>query len=72
VDLTICKTEVSAEKTSTKVTPGIVVGVFPEGILIEDGKGETLITAVKVAGKKEMPARDFANGYHVQVGDRFF
>ncbi len=71
VDLTIRRTEISAESTSAKVAPGTIVALFPEGILVEDGRGETLITSVKPSGKREMPAKDFANGYRVRVGDRF-
>ncbi|MFH1549297.1 MAG: methionyl-tRNA formyltransferase [Planctomycetota bacterium] len=71
VDLIISRTKISAEGTSAKVAPGTIIALFPEGILVEDGRGETLITSVKPSGKKEMPAKDFANGYRVRVGDRF-
>ena len=71
VDLTVCRTGIPAQTTSSEAAPGTIISITHEGILVRDACSEIFITAVKAAGKKEVPARDFANGCRVKAGDRF-
>ena len=52
-------------------TPGEVVRADADGVLVAAGEGAVLIERLKPAGKREMPAADFVNGYRVAPGDRF-
>jgi len=51
--------------------PGEVVEVSPEAIVVQTGRGSLSILALKPAGKRELAAAEFVNGYHVGPGDRF-
>jgi methionyl-tRNA formyltransferase len=56
---------------SSKTQPGQIVKIAKAGISVATGGNDVLITTVKPAGKKEMPAYDFANGYRLSTGDLF-
>jgi methionyl-tRNA formyltransferase len=51
--------------------PGTVVAAVREGLLVAAGGGAVRVTELQPEGKRPMAARDFANGYRVQAGDRF-
>jgi methionyl-tRNA formyltransferase len=51
--------------------PGEVVAVTADAILLVTGRGSLSVLALKPSGKREMTAAEFANGYHVEPGDRF-
>ena len=69
IDLLITAARSLGEASS--VEPATVVGVEKGGIALATGGGDVLITQVKPAGKKEMSASAFANGYRISVGDLF-
>jgi methionyl-tRNA formyltransferase len=52
-------------------SPGEIVELTREAILIEAGEGRLAVTELKPEGKRVLAAREFANGYHVAPGDRF-
>jgi methionyl-tRNA formyltransferase len=58
-------------KETTDARAGQVVEVNREGIVVRGGGGDVLVTKIKPAGKKEMSAFDFANGYRIATGDFF-
>ncbi len=51
--------------------PGAVLRVDESGLLIACGEGGVLCTYVHPAGKRRLPALDWAQGRGVRVGDRF-
>lgn len=51
--------------------PGRIARIEKGGIVVRAGGGDVLVTRVKPAGKKEMAAHDFANGYRISAGDIF-
>lgn len=61
-----------ALERKTSELPGTVLHVQKDGILIACGGG-TVLQAVELQpqNKARLPASDFANGYHVQPGQRF-
>lgn len=63
------KTEIVSK--GEKAEPGQVIRVSEEGLLVQTGDGILWILEVQPAGKRAMPARDFFNGRHGQVGERF-
>ena len=50
--------------------PGQIIQVLGEGLLVQTGEGVLRILEVQPAGKRPMPARDFFNGRHGQVGEK--
>ncbi|MBO9606113.1 MAG: methionyl-tRNA formyltransferase [Paenibacillaceae bacterium] len=50
------------------VAPGTVLRVSAEGIAVQTGGGELVLTEVQPAGKKAMSAGDFARGGAMQAG----
>jgi methionyl-tRNA formyltransferase len=56
---------------SSKTTPGQIVKIDKAGLIVATGGNDVLVTAVKPAGKNEMPASAFANGYRISTGDFF-
>jgi methionyl-tRNA formyltransferase len=53
------------------MNPGDVCRVEKDGIYVQTGKGQLVITKIQIQGKKAMPVRDFLNGKAVNVGDKF-
>lgn len=51
--------------------PGVVIDVTGEAIVVAAGQGALALEVVQPAGKREMTARAFRNGYRVTAGDRF-
>ncbi len=50
--------------------PGTVLALGPEGVTVACGEGAVLLVCVQPAGKRVMPARDWANGHGVRAGVR--
>lgn len=50
--------------------PGQIIQVLEEGLIVQTGEGILQILEVQPAGKRAMPAKDFFNGRHGQVGDK--
>lgn len=51
-------------------SPGEVIEVGREGILVKAGQGAVLLTEVQPENRKRMTAGDFARGYGIAVGTR--
>ncbi len=49
--------------------PGEVVDFTEEGIIVATGEGSILLSIIQPAGKNQMPAKDFKNGYQVKKGE---
>jgi methionyl-tRNA formyltransferase len=56
----------------SRVEAGRIVKIGKEGMTVGTGGKDVLVTFVKPAGKKEMAAQAFANGYRISAGDTFF
>ena len=50
--------------------PGQILQVLEDGLVVQTGDGVIRILEVQPAGKRAMPARDFFNGRHGQVGEK--
>lgn len=50
--------------------PGTVLGLDDAGVRVATGRGVVLLVRVKPPGKREMPARAWANGRAVKAGTR--
>ncbi|MCX5655211.1 MAG: methionyl-tRNA formyltransferase [Planctomycetota bacterium] len=53
-----------------KGEPGTIVAVGPEGIDVAAAKGAVRLLELTPAGKRTMPAVDFARGYRIAAGTR--
>jgi len=59
--------------TDFSQVPGTVLAIERDrGILVKCKKGALWLETVQPAGKKPMPATDFANGHHLQTGQTVF
>jgi len=64
--------KVKVRELTSVYEPGSVVGLNEDGaVLVATGRGVVEILSVQPAGKKSMPAVDFARGRRLQKGDRF-
>ena len=52
-------------------TPGEVLEVNDEGILVACGEGALRLTELQKPGGKRLPAREFLRGFSIEVGARF-
>lgn len=68
-DVKIWRSTVSIDP-STEVA-GTVTAIEPDGLLIACGEHHLRVHEIQPANRRRMPARDFAQGYRVQVGDCF-
>ena len=50
--------------------PGQILQVLEDSLVVQTGDGVLRILEVQPAGKRAMPARDFFNGRHGQVGEK--
>jgi methionyl-tRNA formyltransferase len=55
----------------TSSAPGTIVATGGDALTVTTGSGDLRILEVQPEGKRPMSARDFLNGTHVSVGDRF-
>jgi len=51
--------------------PGQIIQVLGDSLLVQTGEGVLRVLEVQPAGKRSMLARDFFNGRHGQVGEKF-
>jgi len=51
--------------------PGQIIQVLGDSLLVQTGEGILRVLEVQPAGKRVMAARDFFNGRHGQVGEKF-
>jgi len=56
---------------SSMTQPGKIVKIDKAGVTVATGGNDVVLTSVKPAGKKEMAAHAFANGYRISIGDLF-
>jgi len=61
----------AGEPPVVQAEPGTVIRLDEGGLLAAAGEGALLIEIVQPAGKREMAAADFVNGYRIAAGDRF-
>jgi methionyl-tRNA formyltransferase len=52
-------------------TPGQIIGLLEDGLTVQTGNGILWVLEVQPAGKRPMSARDFFNGRHGQIGEKF-
>ena len=52
-------------------SPGTIVDVRPEGLVVAAGAGTVRVIELQPEGRRAMPVRDFLNGTKVSIGDRF-
>jgi len=68
------RTNVSTEtETFSEVAtaePGQILQVLEDRLVVQTGDGVLQILEVQPAGKRAMPARDFFNGRHGQIGEK--
>ena len=50
-------------------TPGTVLAVEGEGVVVACGEGSLLLTGLQMPGKKPLPVDEFLRGFHLQPGD---
>lgn len=50
---------------------GEIVNANKFGLIVACGKGHIELVRVQPANKKMMPARDFINGAHIEIGEKF-
>jgi len=62
--------QLRSTRTDGSATPGVVVAVSHEGVVVGSGAGEVLLETVQPAAKARMPAYAWANGYGVTAGSR--
>jgi len=60
-----------SEAAKTSADPGQIIQVLGDSFLVQTGEGILRVFEVQPAGKRSMPARDFFNGRHGQVGEKF-
>lgn len=71
--LQLSKTEPDDTSASLTGRPGTVLSIErTRGILVECKEGSIWLTEVHPAGKKAMPAADFANGHGIKPGSTVF
>lgn len=61
----------SATITNRKGTPGTILKINKNGIVVATGKGSITITTLQAEGGKVLEASEFVNGFDISVGDRF-
>lgn len=62
----IYETKVIEEKTEK--TPGEIISVNDDGLLVQTGKNLLLITSIQMPSKKRMAVKSFLNGHTIEVG----
>lgn len=69
--LIVWRAEVN-EENRTIATPGEVLAAQGDDLIVKCGAANNLrLTEVQLEGKRRMSARDFLNGTHLKVGERF-
>ncbi len=63
-------TETVAFSEVATAEPGQILQVLEDRLVVQTGDGVLQILEVQPAGKRAMPARDFFNGRHGQIGEK--
>ncbi|MFB6257688.1 MAG: methionyl-tRNA formyltransferase [Flavobacteriales bacterium] len=71
IRLKILKAEPEKKSSSSKATPGTVLEVRDDRLVVATGDGELGILQLQPAGKRSMSVEAFLRGYRVEAGDRF-
>jgi len=58
-------------ESAPRETPGTIVDVSPDGIVVACGEGALRLTQLQKPGGKRLPVRDFLAGSGLAVGQRF-
>lgn len=61
----------TVKRQSAPAEPGAILAIDEAGITVAAGSDVVLLREVQPAGKGRMRAREWANGYRVEVGERF-
>ena len=67
---TNASTETVAFSEVATAEPGQILQVLEDRLVVQTGDGVLQILEVQPAGKRAMPARDFFNGRHGQIGEK--
>lgn len=69
----VWQAEIWSELTEEErlASPGTLLRVMPNGLLVKTGDGGLLLTVVQPAGKKAMPVSEYVRGKHLPVGTVF-
>jgi methionyl-tRNA formyltransferase len=59
------------EMRESKGQAGKILAISKEGVLVGAAEGAVLLKTVQPPSKPKMSAHDWANGYHIHVGDSF-
>ena len=51
--------------------PGTITAVLPDGLAVACGAQQLLVQELQLANRRRMSAREFVQGYRVQLGDHF-
>lgn len=68
--LKISATEVYAAEDKTGVSPGEVMQISKEGIMVATGSGYIIVKELQLEGRKKLGAGEFIIGHKISVGDQ--
>jgi methionyl-tRNA formyltransferase len=66
--LKILESEVIPSKETVNYSPGTVINIREEGIVVQTGQGLLLLKQVQLEGSKAMSAKQFSLGHHIEIG----
>ncbi|MGB8957105.1 MAG: methionyl-tRNA formyltransferase [Tumebacillaceae bacterium] len=67
----IWQARIQEEKSEPKTTPGTVVDVIKDAIIVQCGTGTLALTEIQPAGKRRMMVSDYLRGVKLAPGTRF-
>jgi len=70
-EMTVKLWRTQVEPAPTCALPGTVVSVSSDGIDVACGQHQLRLQELQPANRRRMTARDFAQGYRIEPGDRF-
>lgn len=68
--LKIWEADVVEDVQEQKGTPGTVIGVTKDAIVVQTGEGALQLSNIQLEGKKRMTVKDFLLGYKVESGEQ--
>ena len=68
--LKIWEADVAEDVQEQKGTPGTVIGVTKDAIVVQTGEGALQLSNIQLEGKKRMTVKDFLLGYKVESGEQ--
>ena len=68
--LKIWEADVAEDVQEQKGTPGTVIGVTKDAIVVQTGEGVLQLSNIQLEGKKRMTVKDFLLGYKVESGEQ--